>query len=199
MKSNQKNWTVLCTSLLVIGVPVLAFLQMNAADEESVTLVLRLTAWISFLVYVLIFITRPVRQLFASPLTRTMLNNRRYFGIVFAGSHTVHLALIIKFALDPNNLPPTLLIGGAAYALLYLMLITSFNAPAAAIGPVAWRRLHKTGLYWIGGTFTFTLVSNFLSAPDNPALQASTVLILGAISVRILAFLKNRGRTARLA
>lgn len=108
MTSNQKNWTVLLTSMLVIGVPVLALLQMNAADEESVTLVLRLTAWISFLVYVLIFITRPVRQLFASPLTRTMLNNRRYFGIVFAGSHTVHLALIIKFALDPNNLPPTL-------------------------------------------------------------------------------------------
>ncbi len=72
-----------------------------------------------------------------------MLKNRRYFGIVFAGSHTVHLALIIKFALDPINLPPTLLIGGTAYALLQLMLITSFNAPAAAVGPVAWRRLHR--------------------------------------------------------
>ena len=49
MTSNQKNWTVLLTSMLVIGVPVLALLQMNAADEESVTLVLRLTVWISFL------------------------------------------------------------------------------------------------------------------------------------------------------
>ncbi len=47
-----------------------------------------------------------------------MLKNRRYFGIVFVGSHTVHLALNIKFALDPSNLPPTLLIGGTAYALL---------------------------------------------------------------------------------
>ncbi len=191
MTSNQRNWAVLLTSMLAIGVPVLAFLQMNAADEESVSLVLRLTAWISFLVYVLIFITRPVQQLVESPLTRTMLRNRRYFGIVFAGSHTVHLALIIRFALDPNNLPPTLLIGGAAYALLYLMLITSFNAPAAAIGPVAWRRLHKTGLYWIGGTFTFTFISSFLSAPDNLAYQASAALIFAAISVRILAFLKK--------
>jgi len=191
MTSNQKNWTVLLTSMLAIGVPVLAFLQMNAADEESVSLVLRLTAWMSFLVYVLIFITRPVRQLFESTLTQTMLKNRRYFGIVFAGSHTIHLALIIKFVLDPNNLPPTLLIGGTAYALLYLMLITSFNAPAAVIGPVAWRRLHKTGLYWIGGAFALTFISSFLSAPDNLVYQASTALIFAAIFVRILAFLKR--------
>ena len=140
-----------------------------------------------------------MRQLYASPLTRVMQKNRRYFGIAFAGSHSVHLVLIIAYVLDPSTPLQTLVIGGIAYALLYLMLITSFNVPAAALGPVAWHRLHKTGLYWIGGTFAFTLISNFLSAPDNLALQASTILILGAISVRILAFLKKMGANPLLS
>ncbi len=119
-----------------------------------------------------------------------MLKNRRYFGIVFAGSHTVHLALIIKFALDPINLPPTLLIGGTAYALLQLMLITSFNAPAAAVGPVAWRRLHKPDC--TGPVEPLPLrSSSIFVCPENSAYQASTAIILAAISVRILAFLKN--------
>ena len=59
MTSNQKNWTVLFATMLVIGLPVFAFVQMDAGSEEGVILMLRLTAWVSLLVYLLVFITRP--------------------------------------------------------------------------------------------------------------------------------------------
>ena len=192
MTSNQKNWTVLLTTMLIIGSLVMTVLQKSDASEQSVIQMLRLTAWISFLIYLLAFAARPARQLFKTALTKTMLMNRRYIGIAFAGSHTVHLVLIILFVLDPNNLPPTVLVGGTAYALLYLMLITSFDAPAAAIGPVAWRRLHKTGLYWIGATFTFTVIAGVLRAPEDPWSLLFAALLMIAITLRVIAYLKGR-------
>ncbi len=191
MTSNQRNWTVLLTTMLAIGAVVLTIFELSGTDQQTVTLTLRLTAFSSLLIFLLLFIARPLRQLLDSPLTRTLKDNRRYFGIALAGSHTVHLVLIVIYVFGVGVPFQTLFIGGVAYAFLYAMLITSFDAPAAAIEPLAWRRLHKAGLYWIGGTFTFTFISNFLSAPDNLAYQASTALILAAISVRILAFLKK--------
>ena len=199
MTSNQKNWTVLLSTMLAIGAVVLTIFEKNGVDEEIVTLTLRLTAWTSLLIYLLIFAARPLNQLVDSQKTRSMKKNRRYFSIAFAGSHTVHLVLIVNFVFGPGIPLQTLVIGGIAYLFLYLMLITSFDTPAAAIGPVAWRRLNKAGLYWIGGTFFFTLVNNFISNPHSPMHQVLVVLILAAISVRVIAFLKREKPSPNIA
>lgn len=184
--------------MLAIGAVVLTTLEKNGTDEATVVLLLRLTAFTSFVIFLLLFVARPLQQLVDSQLTQSMKRNRRYFGIAFAGSHTVHLVLIINFVFGTGVPLQTLVIGGIAYSFLYLMLITSFDTPAAAIGPVAWRRLHKAGLYWIGGTFTFTLGNNFISNPHSPVHQVAVILILAAISVRVIAFLK-RQKTSRLS
>ncbi len=194
MTSAQKNWTVLLSTMLAAGAVVLTIFDKNGTDEATVVLTLRLTAFSSLLIYLLLFVARPMRQLVDSQLTRALKENRRYFGIALAGSHTVHLMLIVNYVLGPGVPFQTLFIGGVAYSFLYLMLITSFDAPAAAIGPVAWRRLHKAGLYWIGGTFTFTLGKNFIANPDSLVHQIVVAVILAAISVRVIAFL-NRERT----
>ncbi len=194
MTSAQKNWTVLLSTMLAAGAVVLTIFDKNGTDEATIVLTLRLTAFSSLLIYLLLFVARPMRQLVDSQLTRALKENRRYFGIALAGSHTVHLMLIVNYVLGPGVPFQTLFIGGVAYSFLYLMLITSFDAPAAAIGPVAWRRLHKAGLYWIGGTFTFTLGNNFIANPDSLVHQIVVAVILAAISVRVIAFL-NRERT----
>ncbi len=72
------------------------------------------------------------------------------------------------------------------------MLITSFDKPAAAIGSNAWRRLHKTGLYWVGAVFAVTFVPKFLAQPDNLTYLVSTLLILSAVNIRVVAFLRNK-------
>lgn len=195
MTSNHKNWTVLISTMLLIGLPVLAFVQNDPGNEERLRLMLRATAFTSFLVYLLVFVTRPLRQLVESPVTRTMLRNRRYFGIVLAGSHTVHLFVIIwVFAFVQKSAPPiaVLALGGSAYVLLYSMLITSFDRPAQAIGPVAWRRLHKTGLYWNGGIFAVSLVPKLFTQPGKPLYLVSTVIIVAAVGIRLLAFFRGR-------
>jgi sulfoxide reductase heme-binding subunit YedZ len=192
MTSNQKNWTVLLGTMLIISVMVLLILQDGGTNDDSISLVLRLTARIAFLAYLLVFVTRPLRQLLRTAPTSSMLKNRRYLGIAFAGVHSIHLALIVAFALDPDNLPPTLVVGGIAYVLLYAMLITSFDGPAKAIGPVAWRRLHKTGLYWIGASFAYQLVKGLQREPDDAGFQVFVVLLTIALGVRIIAYTKRR-------
>ncbi len=177
--------------MLAVGAVVLTIFDKNGTDEATVVLALRLTAYSSLLIYLLLFIARPMRQLVDTHLTRTLKKNRRYFGIALAGSHTVHLVLIINYVLGPHIPWHNLFIGGVAYSFLYLMLITSFDAPAAAIGPDAWRRLHKAGLYWIGGTFTFTLSNNLVANPDSLIHQIVIALILAAISIRVIAFLRQ--------
>ena len=192
MTSNQRNWTVLLTTMLAIGAVVLTIFELSGTNQQTVTLTLRLTAFSSLLIFLLLFIARPLRQLLDSPLTRTLKDNRRYFGIALAGSHTVHLVLIVIYVFGVGVPFQTLFIGGVAYAFLYLMLITSFDAPAAAIGPLAWRRLHKAGLYWIGATFTFTLSKNLIANPSSRVHQIVVASILVAISVRVIAYLKHR-------
>ena len=177
--------------MLAIGAVVLTILEKNGSDEATVVLLLRLTAFTSFVIFLLLFVARPLRQLVDSQFTQSLKRNRRYFGIALTGSHTVHLVLIVNFVFGTGVPLQTLVIGGIAYSFLYLMLITSFDTPAAAIGPVAWRRLHTAGLYWIGGTFTYTLGKNFISNPHSPVHQVVVVLILAAISVRVIAFLKQ--------
>jgi hypothetical protein len=189
--SDQKNWTVLFSTMLMIGAVVLTIVEKNGTDAATVFLTLRLTALTSFLIYLFLFVARPLQQLVDSRIARSMKRNRRYFGIALAGSHTVHLILITMFVFGTGVPSGVLVSGGIAYAFLYLMLITSFDAPAAAIGPVAWRRLHKAGLYWIGGIFTFTLGKNFIANPGSLVHQIIVVLILAAISVRVIAFLKR--------
>ena len=97
LSSNLKNWTVLFSTMLVIGAVVLTILEKNGTDEATAVLTLRLTAYSSFLIYLFLFVARPLRQLVYSQLTQSMKKNRRYFGIALAGSHTVHLVLIIIF------------------------------------------------------------------------------------------------------
>ena len=186
---------MLLSSMLVIGAVVLTIIEKNGANEATASLTLRFTAWTSFLIFLLVFVTRPLRQLFKSQLSGKLLKNRRSFGIAFAGSHTVHLILIVWFftsvsATGPS--PQILVDGGGAYVLLYLMLVTSFDKPTVAIGHTAWRRLHKIGLYWLGAVFTVTFVPKFLAQPGNLIYLLATILIAFALGIRVVAFLRGR-------
>ena len=67
----------------------------------------------------------------------------------FAGAMTAHLALIIFRYRTVAELSFDLTgawLGASAYALIYLLFLTSFNGPAKVIGPKAWKVLHRLGL-----------------------------------------------------
>jgi DMSO/TMAO reductase YedYZ heme-binding membrane subunit len=190
-----KTLSLYLAAVCVTGLPAVWYVLQHAADDAAFGLVLRQTARSALYIYLLIFVLRPLQQLRPSGIGRSLLRNRRYIGVAFAGIMTAHLVLILwyrVFVVGEPIPPLSLLGGGGAYLLLLLMLITSFDGPARAIGPLNWRRLHKTGLYWIGVIFANTMIPDVISEPGNPFYLATALLMLIAIGIRVLAFARRR-------
>ena len=170
-------------------------LAVAGADEESLRLLLRLTARVAFVLLLFVFVARPLRELLRTPLTLGLLRNRALLGVAFAGVHTAHLALLVlRVELFPDfdllvsrNLP-----GALTYLVMYAMLLTTFRAPRRALGPRAWRVLHKLGLFWL--TYAFSQTQLPRSTEDLSGMNWWLVSLLGmALVIRLTAFFAKLG------
>jgi DMSO/TMAO reductase YedYZ heme-binding membrane subunit len=105
----------------------------------------------------------------------------------------VHLAALTTF-LTITNQPPqttTLVGGGAAYALLYAMALTSTDAAKRAMGRW-WKALHKTGIHWLWFVFASSYAGR-LSDPDRWVIGAVfTPIAFAAAAIRFAAWIKVR-------
>ena len=197
MTSNQRNWTVFLTTMGVALAVSFAVLAVAGKNEENIRSLLRMTARLAFLLLLVVLVARPLRQLVKTPGTLTLLKNRRSLGVSFAGMHTAHLALIMTLAyrvpaFELNWI--TRLPGMATYMMIYLMLITSFDRPARAIGKKRWKVLHKVGLYWLFIAFAQRELPRSLDNVD-PVIWLLTALITAALVIRITAFFVTRRST----
>lgn len=197
LNSNQKNFAVFLGVAIPAALGSFFYLRASGVNDGNLVLLLKLTARLSFMIYLVIFIARPLRQLITSNLTRWLVRERRSLGIAFASMHTVHLGLIaMRFSELPLFERPLIgtIFGATAYTLMYLMLLTSFDAPARAIGPKNWKRLHKTGLYFIG----FVFIATLLPEPGQPVYtleRAWLVILTGSAAViRLTAWFAARKR-----
>jgi len=190
MTSNQKNVTVFGIVLAAVSIPAWFYLQPNDWSEESLGVTLRISARLALLIYLLVFIARPLRGLSVNAMSTGLIRNRRLIGIAFAAVMTAHLYLLITL----NGLPAALL-GIVAYSFIYLMLITSFNKPTAALGPKRWKILHKTGLYVIGIGLAQAQFTRNARGVGERVHYILAALILVAIGIRIAAWRKQRATT----
>lgn len=194
LTSNQRNWTVFFAAAALIAIASAAYLGLAGNTDDNIRLLLRLSARIAFLVLLVIFILRPMRQFIATPLTTKLVKNRRLFGVAFAGVHTAHLALIFyraeqvaDFQINVFESAP----GVVTYLLIYLMFLTSFDRPARAMGRNAWKILHKVGLYWIFAVFLQTQLPNSFDNLADVNWWLVTLIVL-ALVIRITAFIAKR-------
>jgi hypothetical protein len=186
-----KSLTVFLVAMLLTGGPVLAYLVLVSSDETHMRQMLRLTAWTAVLIYVVVFIARPLRQLVSAPFSRDLLRNRRYFGVALAAVMSVHLVLLLIVNEQALNVP-----GAAVFTFMYLMLLTSFDSAPAIIGPRNWRILHKIGLYGLGFAYAQSIGRAFLRMPLDPVYLTLSLLMLAAVTIRLAAFVKNRQRAS---
>ncbi len=194
LSSSQRNWAAFGGAAAGTLALAAAYLGIAGTDDESLRFALRSSAHLSFLVLLLVFVARPLRQLSQTPWTGVLLRNRRLFGIAFAGVHTAHLCLILyrdRMVDDFHFSGSASLLGGISYAVIYLMFLTSFDSTTRALGPKNWRILHKVGLYWIFLSFLPTLIpeSREQLAGPNGVLIALTAV---AIAIRLTAFFARR-------
>lgn len=197
MTSNQRNTAVLAGSFVSMASVAVIVFVFAGLHLESIDLVLRLSARLAFLLLLLVFVTRPLHDMLKLPGTAILLRNRRLVGIAFAGVHIAHLGvLLVKERviadfelLELGNGP-----GMFIYLVIFAMLVTSWNAAAKAIGPKAWKLLHKAGLYVLFIAFSQTQLP--YPGQDWEAVNWwMLALIAVAIVIRLTAYLAKRVRT----
>ena len=192
MTSNQRTATAYLGATVLTCICAAAYLLTAGIDDESIKLALRISGRVAFAVLIVVFAARPLQQLLKKPWTAKMLRNRKLFGVAFAGIHTAHLGLIFMRA---NHIPEfnvaLNLPGGTVYAFMFLMLITSFSGPAKAIGPKAWKVLHKLGLFVMFYGFSR---SQMPASIDELKLVNALLLVLAAAALvlRIVVFFRSR-------
>ncbi len=193
-RNDRQNWWVLFAVLLLTGGASALWLASVEFSDANIRVPTRHTAQLAFALYLVVLVARPLQQLLRADWTAALLRNRRLVGVAFAATMTTHLALIAyRFGTQPELEYPlgNLLVGGGAYAVFYLMLITSFDAPKEAMGLRSWKILHRTGLVWAAVIFGLPRSIDDLSDPDYLKFGIPFAI---AIAIRFTAWLRSRRR-----
>jgi DMSO/TMAO reductase YedYZ heme-binding membrane subunit len=190
-----QGWKGVGFASAVLVASQLALFQAGGSDEAGLRFVVRASARISFLIFLLVYLARPLRQLWPTDTTRWLLRNRRYLGVSFAVAHFLHLldiALLATLLGDAFQREwVALVVGGASYVLLAGMVLTSFDRSARWLGPRAWGVLHRTGIHLLW--FIFAQSYTF-SALQDPYFVPLAIAVWGAALLRVAAW---RGRRRR--
>jgi DMSO/TMAO reductase YedYZ heme-binding membrane subunit len=194
MPSARQNWFegwrlfgVLILTLIGLSVWIAGMRQFEA---DGVRMVIRFTARTSLLLFCLAFSAAALARLRPNAWTRWQRRNRRYLGVSFAASHGLHALAIIAFArIDPAGFATatsaaSFVFGGIGYAFIVAMTATSFDRSAAAIGPRAFRALHRTGGYYLLLQFT---VSFGKRIPGMPLYALFLIPLAMVFALRMIA------------
>jgi len=153
---------------------------------QALQYAVRVTARTSYILFLLVFTASAVARLAPSGFTRALMRERRYLGLSFAFSMLLHaIALAVYFDLAPHafwvgrtvatNIP-----GSIGYVFILALAITSFKAASRLIGPDKWRRLHKTGVWFIAVIFAgsfFTRMSHHFYYVAPGALMVAAMIL----------------------
>jgi sulfoxide reductase heme-binding subunit YedZ len=188
--NDRRNWQVLLGTIAVTGGLSVLWIAVTGFSDENIRVPLRVTARLAFVLYLVILVARPLQQLLRKDWTAALMRNRRLVGVAFAAVMTAHLALIAyRFGSQADLHFVFNLFGATAYAVFYLMLITSFDAPKKALGPRAWKFLHRTGLVIAAVVFGLPRSLEDLGDPDYLKFGIPFVL---AVAIRVTAWLRSR-------
>ena len=110
----------------------------------------------------------------------------------FAAAHFVHLAAlliaVLVFASQPSA--KSVYGGGAGYAFVGLMALTSNDWSVRTLGPLNWKLLHILGALTIAVIFAVSYLGRF---EDKPWLAIPALALLGsAVLLKIAAWIKKR-------
>lgn len=183
---------------LLAALAAVAFGLHSASDQPTQWLLAaRYTARIGFFLLILTYSASSLVRLWPTDLTRSILRQRKYWGLGFAASHTVHLYALTKAVLLSSTPPSlaTLIGGGFGYVVLYAMALTSFPWAYKALGKW-WKRLHSFGIHYLWFVFAFSYFGRIF----RPGYETTGIVFgsiaLAALGLRIAAALKSRAKRA---
>jgi methionine sulfoxide reductase heme-binding subunit len=175
-------------------------LWLGGTGSDGVELALRTTARVSFFWFLLAYLATPLHVLAEGQASRWLVRRRRSLGVIFGVSMTMHVAFILSlFRIHSPERPPMVTdadfwIGIPGLVLVALMTATSFDALKSALGPVRWKRLHRTGLHLVWAIFFLCLVDSVgRKEAVSPLLEYHVfiAMLLMALALRVAAARKR--------
>jgi sulfoxide reductase heme-binding subunit YedZ len=167
-------------------------------DGQTIHLLLRVTARISFLFFLGAFIAPALFTVWPAPVSRWLNEKRRTWMLAFAASHTVHLGFIVALAMRPGGMGfvrqfgwVTLVRGGTVYLFIYLL------ATAAAF-PNNVRRFPSPRLVAIAYYLIWTIfASGFVGGAVRSAFYLPfAAAVIAALGLRLFAASQARRAAA---
>lgn len=187
-----RRWPMLLGLLLGLAALYLG-LQSGSTQIEGWQLAARWTARVGFPVFILTYSISSLGRLWHTPLIRSIWRDRRWWGLGFAAAHTVHLyALVTFYRLSGREVSTqTLIGGGGAYAIMYLMALTSSDAAIRALGK-NWKRLHTAGIHWLWFIFAFSYLGRVMEGREMPWAGIALATALAALALRVAVWRKGK-------
>lgn len=165
-----------------------AGLQLGGSTLEQWQLAARWTARVGFPIFLATYLASSLYSVYPAPWSRALARDRRWWGLGFGASHTVHLvALIMATTLNPEpRTVASLIPGSIAYIFILLMALTSSKTAMRTLGR-NWKRLHSTGIHVIWLTFTLAYAKR-IPVPETRAIGITmTTLAIAALVIRLAA------------
>lgn len=165
----------------------LAAISLSIASTPTLDVgLLKATYWtgrIAFPIFIITFMASSLATLFPNPWTKALLRKRRWWGLGFAASFGIHIAIMLVYKQNIEELGAENILYNKGFILSILlaaMVFTSNNTAQRVMGP-RWKWLHSTGMWLWLIKFTITGIPYALIA-------------LVAAGLRIISWIENKRR-----
>jgi DMSO/TMAO reductase YedYZ heme-binding membrane subunit len=192
----MNGWRLFGVVVTLLAAMALGLVAGHGWSVEGTRLAIRATARTSLVLFALAFTAGPLLQLAPGEATRWLRRNRRYLGLSFAVSHFIHLGALVALAIVDRSLfwsltnLNTVVLAGAAYLFIAAMAATSFERPAAWLGPRRWRLLHLVGGWYVWLSFAIAVGKR---VPFDAFYWPMAALVVAVAALRVAA-MRQRGR-----
>ena len=183
----SRRWPLLLG--LIAGLGTIALGLWTGGDlTDQWSRAARWTARIGLPIFLLAYAASSLARLRPSTITRSLWQNRRWWGLGFAACHTAHLYALVRFLqISGEDRPlPALAAGGLAYVLMFAMAATSNDAAMRAMGR-NWKRLHSAGVHYLWLIFTLSYALRLADPRTLPEAIYGVTLCIGALTLRFAA------------
>ena len=143
------------SAVLSVVIIVVAFLfapadaSLRSAEPAGFLLLwTRYSAHLAFAFLIVAFSASTLKRVSNNTLSTYLMRHRRQVGLGFATAHFAHLTALSLYltGLEGFSVDASTAVAGFGYVVLLALTLTSNDWSVKQMGPVAWRRLHTTGI-----------------------------------------------------
>ena len=179
------------SAVLSVVIIVVAFLfapadsSLRSAEPAGFLLLwTRYSAHLAFAFLIVAFSASTLKRVSNNALSTYLMRHRRQVGLGFATAHFAHLTALSLYltGLEGFSVDASTAVAGFGYVVLLALTLTSNNWSVKQMGPVAWRRLHTTGINILMLYFFVAFSAKLLTEGDAIYAVYTTAMALAVIT-----------------